>query len=344
MNQLSHAVAHSPKPVDLDEVRRAYSPKADPVEIKRNYDYDMERYLKHSSTYILNADPLALSSWLVSAFHGVEKGMTMEAGKEGFARKKIPSMMAAIRQLENTGHASYATEGARGCLQAYVSFNDDLGMKIPDEYESEVRAFVAGMKQEEFPGGSISLGRAQIEAATDFDYDAFTQTRCSLRQFTGEAVDPNVLENAVRQALKSPRSCNREMRRVHAVYDPEMRDELLTYHSGNRGFGHRLGAVLVIASDLREFDMVGERNQGWIDGGIFAMSLVLALHANRLGSCMLNWSVDCEQDKRLRDAFDIPDHEAVITFLGVGQMLETFDVCASPSPNVEDVMSVLERR
>jgi hypothetical protein len=28
--------------------------------------------------------------------------------------------------------------------------------------------------------------------------------------------------------------------------------------------------------------MVGERNQGWSDGGIFAMSLVMALHANPL--------------------------------------------------------------
>jgi nitroreductase len=160
---------------------------------------------------------------------------------------------------------------------------------------------------------------------------------------TGEAVAPQDIENAVRQALKSPRSCNREMRRVHVAYEPELRNELLSYHSGNRGFGHRLGAVLVITADIREFDMVGERNQGWVDGGIFAMSLVMALHANRLGSCLLNWSQDCDQDMHLRAAFDIPDHEMIITFLGVGQMPETFEVCASPSPRVEDVLSTLKR-
>lgn len=105
-----------------------------------------------------------------------------------------------------------------------------------------------------------------------------------------------------------------------------------------------MGAVLVISVDLREFDMVGERNQGWVDGAIFAMSLVMALHANRLGSCMLNWSQDCERDKRLREAFDIPDHEAIVTFLGVGQMPETFEVAASPSPDVSEVMSLLRAR
>jgi nitroreductase len=330
--------------VDLDDARRAYSPKTNPETIWKNYEYDMQRFLEHSSAHVINQDSVALSSWLVSAFHGVEKGLTMETAKEGFALRKIPPMMAAIRELERTGHASYATRGARGCLQAYVRFNDTHGLKIPDQYEADVRDFVAQMEEETYPGGAIALSRAQIEAATDFDYDAFSQTRCSLRQYTGAPVDPKQLENAVRQAIKSPRSCNREMRRLRVVYDPEMRDHLLSFHSGNRGFGHKLGAVLVISVDLREFDMVGERNQGWIDGGIFAMSLVMALHANRLGSCMLNWSQDCDQDRHLRQAFDIPDHEAIVTFLGVGQMPETFEVAASPSPNVSDVMSLLRPR
>lgn len=344
MTHIPHTIPTPPVPVDLDQARLAYSPKSTPDEIRKNYEYDMERFLKHASAHTLSQDPVALSSWLVSAFHGVEKGLTMETAKEGFALRKIPPMMAAIQQLESQGHESYATRGARGCLQAYVQFNDRLGLKIPAEYEAGLRAFVARQAPETYPGGAISLSRAQIGAATGFDYDAFIRTRSSLRHFTGEPVDPETLENAVRQALKSPRSCNREMRRLRVVYDPDLRDHLLSFHSGNRGFGHRLGAVLVLSVDLREFDMVGERNQGWIDGGIFAMSLVMALHANRLGSCMLNWSQDCEQDKRLRAAFDIPDHEAIVTFLGVGQMPETFQVAASPSPEVSGVMSLLRRR
>ena len=68
------------------------------------------------------------------------------------------------------------------------------------------------------------------------------------------------------------------------------------------------------------------------------------MHAGGLGTCMLNWSEDCEQDKRLRAAFDIPDHEVVITFIGVGQMPEEFEVAASPSPAVNEVLSLLERK
>ncbi|ASK18510.1 nitroreductase family protein [Halomonas sp. N3-2A] len=231
--------------------------------------------------------------------------------------------MATIRELERAGNASYATRGAGGSLQAYVRFNDSLGLNPPAEYEAEVRPFVAEIEDEKNLGGAIALSRTQIEAATDFDYDAFIQTRCSLRQYTGAPVDPELVENAVRQAIKSPRSCNRETRLLRAVYNPEMLARLLSFHSGNRRFGHKLGAVLIISVDLREFDMIGERNQGWGDGGIFSISMVMALHANWLGSYMLNWSQGCEQDKRLREAFDISNHESIVTFFGVGQPLKS---------------------
>jgi len=148
----------------------------------------------------------------------------------------------------------------------------------------------------------------------------------------------------VGRALKSPRACNRESHRVYAAYDQELRDNLLSYHHGNRGFGHKLGAVLVVAVDVREFDMIGERNQPWIDGGLFAMSLVYASHAAGLGTCMLNWSEDCEHDQVLRNAFHIPDNEVIITFIGVGQLPEEFEVAASPAPKADDILSVITPR
>jgi nitroreductase len=328
--------------LDLIQARRNYTPKADPAEVQRNFEYDMEKFLTHSSTDRINADPVALEAYLTSAYHSLEKGLTMETPKAGFGIRKLRPVMAAIAELERLGQARFATEGGRGCIRSYVCYHNEHALPLPVGFDTELRTFAATMDDRPYPGGAISLSRRKIEAATDFDYDRFIQTRCSLRHFTGEPVSPDVVRNAVRQAIKSPRTCNRESRRVYTVYDTAQRDHLLSYHSGNRGFGHKLGAVLVVTVDLREFDMIGERNQSWIDGGLFAMSLVYALHANRLGSCMLNWSEDCHQDRRLRDAFRIPDYEVVITFIGVGQMPKDFEVCASPSPDLDDVLSELE--
>ncbi|MCJ8300288.1 MAG: hypothetical protein MJK13_15325, partial [Pseudomonadales bacterium] len=75
--------------IDLTQARYDYSPKADLDEIKRNYEYDMARFLKHSSTHVINQDPVALSSYLTSAYHSLEKGLTMETTKTGFGLRKI---------------------------------------------------------------------------------------------------------------------------------------------------------------------------------------------------------------------------------------------------------------
>ncbi|ULJ74274.1 nitroreductase family protein [Rhizobium gallicum] len=319
----------------------AYKRTADGVEARRNYEYDLERFLKHSSTRDFNPDPIGLESFLTSAYHAIEKGLAMEMPRPGFAERHIPLIIAAIVELERGGHACFATRGARGCLQAYVRFHDSHGFPLPAHLEAQLRTFVAEMSGRTLPGGSITLTRKDIEGATDLDYARFVRTRYSVRQFTGESVSPDAIRRAVDLAIKTPRTCNREMRRVYAVYEPNLRDHLLTFQDGNRGFGHKLGAVLIVAADVRELYEIHERNQAWIDGGLFAMSLVYALHAARLGTCMLNWSVDCEQDQLLRKEFNIADHEVIVTFIGVGQLKDTFEVAASPAPSVDDILSVL---
>ena len=74
------------------------------------------------------------------------------------------------------------------------------------------------------------------------------------------------------------------------------------------------------------------------------MSLVYALHAAGLGTCMLNWSEDYESDKRIRKAFNIPDYEIIITMIGAGYVPKKFEVTASPAPDVDEVLSIIEPR
>ncbi|PJK18203.1 nitroreductase family protein [Mycolicibacterium goodii] len=327
--------------VDLDQARREYTPKADFNEVTRNFNYDRDRFLRHSSTRDINPHPVALSSYLTSAYHSLEKGLAMEVPRAGFGARKIPPILAAIRELEARGHASVATRGARGCIRAYVAYHDQRGLALPPDLEDELREVAAELEGEHLPGGATRLTRQEIAEATDFDYEKFIRTRSSVRHFTGEPVDPESLRAVVTQAIKCPKACNRESRRVYVAYEEQLREQVLSLHHGNRGFGHKLGAVLVITSDLREFDMVGERNQAWIDGGIFAMSLVFAFHAAGYGTCMLNWSEDCDHDQLFRSTFAIPDNEVIITLLGVGHIPDSFEVAASPAPTADEVLSTI---
>ncbi len=50
---------------DLEKARSNYTPTADFTQAQRNYEYDMEKFLKHSSTSHVNPDPVALGSGLI---------------------------------------------------------------------------------------------------------------------------------------------------------------------------------------------------------------------------------------------------------------------------------------
>ena len=89
-----------------------------------------------------------------------------------------------------------------------------------------------------------------------------------------------------------------------------------------------------------EMNLIGERYQGWIDGGIFAMTLALAIHAEGLGACFLNWSVEPAQDRAMRNHLGIADDELVITMMSAGHLKEAFSVPVSHRKPLEDVLTL----
>jgi nitroreductase len=329
---------------NLEKLWEDYSPLIDETEAIQNYDYDRKKFLKYSCVINLSSDPVALEAVLTHAYHALEKGLTMEVPRPGFGVSAIILSMKAIIKLENLGCTGIATQGARGMLQSYVDFHKENDFEINLDIKGDLIDFIKSATRKSHIGGSYKLSRKYLSESTNFDYERFIQSRSSVRHFTGDQVDPKVVKTAVRQSLKAPRSCNRETRRVYVAYDQKLRDEMLSFQNGNRGFGPKLGVVLMVTVDLRHFDLIGERNQGWIDGGLFAMSLVNGLHAANLGTCMLNWSECCESDKRIRKAFHIPDYEIIITMIGAGHVPDEFEVTASPAPDVDDVLSIIKPR
>ncbi|PWY68766.1 Nitroreductase [Aspergillus eucalypticola CBS 122712] len=313
------------------------------AELRANYDYDFEKFREWSGVVNNSTSPVVLAAKLTGAYHSIEKGLTLEEPRTLFGRSKVEFIIRAVRALEKIGHTSVATRGGRGTIQDYMRFHEEHHFSLPADYEKELRDFVSEGK-ELFPGGAVSLTKKEVQDATSFDYTRFVQTRHSIRHYTGESVSPERIKLAVSRAIHTPRAVNRETRRVYAAYDPVLRDHVLKYQHGNTGFGHKLGAVLIITTDIREFDIIGERNQAWIDGGLFAMGLNFALHADNLGTRMLNWSADKEQDQALRSAFEIPEYEVIITMMGVGGLPESLHVAASPAPVADDILSIIESR
>ena len=170
------------------------------------------------------------------------------------------------------------------------------------------------------------------------DFLGFMDARHSVRNYAPVPVDPAVLRRATMAAQQTPSSCNRQTCRAYAFTERPALTRVLALHNGNRGFGDQLGGVFVVTSDLSHWNDVGERNQGFVDGGMFAMTLALALHAEGLGTVMLNWSAAREADVAMRRLVQIADNEIIITLIGFGHMREDFRVPVSRRKPVESVL------
>lgn len=82
-----------------------------------------------------------------------------------------------------------------------------------------------------------------------------------------------------------------------------------------------------------------ERYRGWVDGGMFAMSLVYGLHAEGPGAVMLNWSAPRAQDRALRKLTGIPDSALIITTIGFGNLPPELRVSVSQRKPLSYAMS-----
>ena len=175
-----------------------------------------------------------------------------------------------------------------------------------------------------------------------FNFDSFAKKRHSVRQFTHEEVSNDVIEHAVRVAQTAPSVCNRQSNRVHVCKRQDRIKEILSCQQGNRGFGHQVPLVFIVTSSLSHFLSIGERNQCWIDGGLFLMTLIYGLQDQGIATCCLNWSVEKERDLELRQIAGIPDSENIVCLLAAGYPPEHCQVACSARRPLTEVLQYIE--
>ena len=84
-----------------------------------------------------------------------------------------------------------------------------------------------------------------------------------------------------------------------------------------------------------------ERNQPWIDGGLFSMLLSLGLLSKGVGSCMLNWCVNPDKDTKIREILPIKKSEIIIMYMAVGHSQNSYVVANSPRRPISEVLTII---
>lgn len=306
----------------------------------RQHFYDFNRVLQHSSAVSYGDNKEKLRALLTMAYHSLEKGMSLSKPRPGFGQAHARTVVSRLdRYLTYVGPDEFA-KVTLNVLCAYLEFNRQNGVPLPwlEVNIQELMTRMGVSSSGPVTGGVKLMTKLDFLSAAKTDLARFFQSRSSVRQYTSEPVLVEVLERAVQMAQKSPSVCNRQSSRVWILNKNQDVNDALAIQGGARGFADEVGTVLIITSDLAAFQSAGERYQCWIDGGLFAMSLIYALHSLGLATCCLNWSKTRETDLKLKNRFGIPAAESVIMLLSVGHPPEEFHVAQSWRRPLSDVI------
>ncbi|MCR9135172.1 MAG: nitroreductase family protein [Alphaproteobacteria bacterium] len=306
--------------------------------LARNAYYDYRRYAK-ASFAVRSAGRENRRAIIRILTHYIEGGMSFPDVRLGYGQEKIQSIIAKLRSYVADYEVDETVLWSLATLQNYLDYHRSAG-NVPPGLEEEVSQLRTsfGLSEATEGGGSEIVRAEEIQRAVDFDFASFLQNRHSVRQYRPGPVDDETIRRVVANAQQSPNVCNRQTCKVYALNRRDDVQAILEYQAGNAGFRQEIETVFVITANMEHLNLIGERYQGWIDGGIFAMTLALSLHAEGLGACFLNWSVELEQDRALRDRLKIPDGELVITMMSAGHLKDEFRVPVSQRKPLDDVL------
>lgn len=308
--------------------RRLIKPKPAelPPELLAEYRLDAERYHRFAipvggNERFRRLTGMQLDAAATRQYHRIEKGFSLPTPKHPFGRARS---RRALTNMFNRQKVPLPTEGifleeARAALEGLDAWNND---QIFAEHSA--------------PRGD-SLPTNPLDPET---LATFITSRHSVRNFAPEKLDHALVEEAVRLASYAPSVCNRQSWRVYYYDDPVDIAHILEIHAGSLGFQKQVPALFIVTYDIRAFEDSLERNQGWIDGGLFSMNLLLALHGLGLGAVALNWSRRNYSTVELRKRADLPEHNNVVMMVAAGHLGPDYRVARSARRPVSEILRI----
>ena len=312
--------------------------------LKKAYLYDIKRYFEYSD-YFYNDSEQRCMMRIIHRYHPVEKGLCMPEMRLGFGKENISKLIEDCKIYK----AKYLKTASLNNSAGYQQFKHAISTLL--EYEqihlaagyvldNELQLNIANLTKEienQTICKQIETTKEKYFEDINLSFKKLSESRYSLRNFSGKIRNEDILK-AIEIAQNSPSACNRQPTRVHIVESEELKNKVLEIQGGNRGFGSLADKVLIVSVELVGYRDVSERNNLFVDGGLYAMSLLYALHSYKIGACALNWCCTIEQDMLLRKTVEIPKTQTVIMMIACGGVPEKFKLAYSKKSSADTVV------
>lgn len=305
-------------------------------EIIREFVGDSAYYIRYNGYSPLVDRNARLFYKLIIEAHAIEKGLSTPDPRPLFGKSKIKWILDNIDGYE-ASLSKFPLEMVDGVLSDYHDryAPQYSGSETIDSIEK--RIVDRELQSDYLRGGVRYSERPQENMAAR----SFLRSRSSLRMFSSEKLPMQILRDSIVTAQSAPSQCNRQATKVHFYQEKEKIVHLLKLQGGANGFSENVGNLLIVSNEISAWGGAQQRNQLYVDGALFAMMLLLALHANGLATCPLNLAVCARLESEIRSVGDIPMNERLVMMIAVGWASSgPLRVAKSPRRVLEEVLSV----
>lgn len=309
------------------------------------YATDMWLYVRHNGYSPWESRAVRREYKTVIETHTVEKGLSLANPRPFFGEAKIKGLLDDRGKVEP--ETTFASQMLAGALKDYVTFNapfvhsalTESGGAFP--VLERAKEYVAA---EEERGCALTGGvRTTSNAPIDSDEHVmdFLGSRFACRMFDPTPMTDQEVEEVISLAQRAPSQCNRQSSIVHVFRGSASIEALLELQGGAKGFVQDVGTLFIVTSELMAWGGPQQRNQPYVDGGLFAMMLMLSLQAHGFASCPLNLALPNRVERQLKLTAKIPAGQRLVVMVAAGRPASRIVKAAkSPRRPVSEVLHV----
>ena len=312
----------------------SYIKKLIPSKIKQflslflQFVHDFRMYYKHSSVFTQNTYE-KIESEITLRYHSIEKGFLHNPIRPRFAKKRVEDLIKLIKQIDLNKYCyNIQIQSALLNMCKYYEFHTEKSIDISDYYlKSDYESYKTLLVYKTNPIKHHSLD--SFFQFKNSNFRDFSISRASVRSFTGEKINVDDLHKVIELTNQAPSVCNRQPVNVHLIENKILIDTILELQGGLKGYSANLSQLIVLTSDRNFFYSAGERYQLYIDGGIYLMNLLYALHFYGIVACPAHWGMPYQADIKMTDLLNLKNSEQIISLIAIGVPTNEFNTTLS---------------
>lgn len=310
--------------------------------LKKSFTYDLNHYFKYSMRE-KNIQEEKLISFIIMNTHVIEKGLTMPETRVGFGTERLSILINDIvKYIKKFNNTNPQLLHGISVINEYFIFHEEkkfiLNENIKNQYNS-LQNLVKSKSVKFTIRRQLKMSKKDYFDKSDESFFEFSNSRSSIRNWTKENVDIDLILKSLDLCRNTPSACNRQSVRVHLYTNKNKIDEILKIQGGNRGFGHLSSFLIIVTFEPSVFFEENERNSGFVDGGMYCMNILYALHAKKIAACILNAAHSPEKDMYIRKYTNIPSSEVFVAMIAGGIPPKNFMIAKSFRYPLEDILT-----